>query len=61
MTKEEVKKHLENNETLGGGSWVFSKNCMNCGDGCCYQEFSGVEEALENIGWYVDLDELEVV
>jgi len=34
------------------GSWTFGRSSMLCGDGCCNDYYSSVDESLDNIKQY---------
>lgn len=50
----EVEAWLEKDRIVGVESWTFSKSYMCCwstaeGDNCCEDDYSSVEEAVEDI------------
>lgn len=45
---------LEEGGMLSGGAWVWTSTSMTCGDGCCFDEFSTIDESLDSIEVYCD-------
>jgi hypothetical protein len=61
MTRDEARELLLAGEILIGGAWTWSLTSMSCGDwNCCSDEFTSVEEALDNIDMMVGFDDVSV-
>ena len=53
MTKDEAREILLSDEGLmADRTWYITSGTMSCGDGCCYDTFDNIEDALDALEFY---------